>query len=365
MQYVSGLVYDGDEGFFRGSLGFEDGVIKEIGHREEKRALAKGIVVPNFFDAHVHIGDSIIREEIRGTVEDVFGPKGIKVENLKAASEETIVESIKLTLKNMISNGVSGFCDFREGGLKGIGALYLALFSAQVRCVALGRPDENKFVDREVEAILKTADGIGASAMSDWDGDDLKSLADLTKRKDKMFALHASEVEREEMDRILDLKPDFLVHMTKASDKDLELCAEKKVPIVICPRSNSFFGELVDIPRMLDKGVRLMLGTDNVMLNSPSILREMEFAYRLSKLHGGLPCREIFGIGMNSRSFFGRTQKFEVGQRSDLMVLDSLGPMDGLEKDPYYHIVLRATEANIGFVCIGEHIHSKTNINKR
>ena len=78
MQYVGGLVYNGEE-FFRGSLGFEDGAIKEITDKEERRAIARGIVIPNFFDAHVHIGDSIVREEVRGSVEEVFGPEGFKV----------------------------------------------------------------------------------------------------------------------------------------------------------------------------------------------------------------------------------------------------------------------------------------------
>jgi cytosine/adenosine deaminase-related metal-dependent hydrolase len=358
MQYASGLVY-GKEGFFRGSLGFEDGVIKEVNSREERRAISKGIIIPNFFNAHVHIGDSIVREEARGTVEEVFGPKGIKAQHLVAASDDNLADSIKLTLRNMISNGISGFCDFREGGLRGLGPLYLALFSSHLRCVALGRPEENKYTEMETEAVLKIADGIAPSALSDWDYDELKQLAEVTKAKGKIFALHASEAVREDISQVLALKPDFLVHMTKATDDDLAVCAEANVPVVVCPRNNAYFGNLIDLPRMLEKGIDLMFGTDNVMLNSPSLLSEMEFAYRLSKLHGDLKCEDVFGIALRARTFFGRQEDFEAGQRADFSVLESLGPIADLEKDPFYHIVLRATESNIGLVCIGEHLHSK------
>lgn len=358
MQYVSGLIYNGEE-FVRGSLGFEDGTIKEINDKEERRAIARGIVVPNFFDAHVHIGDSVVREEVRGSVEEVFGPDGFKAKHLKTASNEDLTESMKTTLKNMLSNGISGFSDFRENGLIGLSSLYLALFNSHVRCVALGRPEKNVFDESEIEAILKISDGIGASSARDWDYEELKKISELTKSKGKLFALHASEGEREDIDQVLSLKPDFLVHMTAASDDDLMQCADGKVPIVVCPRSNAYFGTMINIPRMLEKKADLMLGTDNIMLNSPSLLTEMEFTYRISKLQGGLSCKDTFKIGMNARRFFKKETKFKTGQTTDFMVLDSLGALEDVEKDPYYHIVLRATETNIALVCTGEYIYTR------
>ncbi|MCK5548179.1 MAG: amidohydrolase family protein [Thermoplasmata archaeon] len=364
MQYVSGLIYKGEDGFVRGSLGFEEGFIREVNEREEKRALARGIVIPNFFDAHTHIGDSIVREEVRGSVEEVFGPEGFKISRLRAASDENLVDSIRVSLRNMVASGISGFCDFRENGVKGLSSLYLALFNSPVGCIALGRPDKNIYDEKEIGAILNIADGIGASSARDWDFAELEKVRALVEKSGKMFATHASEDEREDIDRILRLNPKFLVHMTNATNEDLEVCAEKKIPIVVCPRSNAFFGSVIDLRRMLDSDVFLMLGTDNFMLNSPSLLSEMEFAYRLSKVHGGLSCKEIFKLGMNARTFFQGEEIFEAGQKADFMVLDSLGPLDEVSKDPYYHIVLRSTEANIALVCMGEHVHSRANINK-
>jgi len=363
MQYVSGLIYNGRD-FVRGSLGFEDGAIQEVTEREERKALAKGIVIPNFFDAHVHIGDSVVREEVKGSVEEIFGPDGFKAQQLKAASDKDLVDSIRISLRIMVSSGISGFSDFRESGLKGLSSLYLALFNSHVRCVALGRPEKNIFDEKEIGAILKTADGIGASSIRDWNYDELKRLSSLANDRGKLFAIHASEAERDDIKKVLDLNPRFLVHMTNATDEDLALCAEKNIPIVVCPRSNAYFGKSINIPRMREKGAFLMLGTDNIMLNSPSMLSEMEFAYRLSKVHGGLNCEDVFKIGMNAGTFFQGAGKFEVGQRADFMVLDSLGSLDDVEKDPYYHIVLRSTEANIALVCIGDFIYSRTNINK-
>src|SRR5207249_9142245 len=66
------------------------------------------------------------------------------------------------------------------------------------------------------------------------------------------LSLHdALPILREEIDAVLDLSPAFLVHMLHATDADLERCADAHVPIVVCPRSNAFFGMTPDIPGML------------------------------------------------------------------------------------------------------------------
>jgi cytosine/adenosine deaminase-related metal-dependent hydrolase len=136
--------------------------------------------------------------------------------------------------------------------------------------------------------------------------------------------LHCSERIREDLDRVLDLRPAFLVHMIQATDDDLERCADADVPIVVCPRSNAFFGMTPDIPRMLRAGVELRLGTDNAMINVPSMLNEMEFAYRIARLKGEVRAKEVIDMALRGRRLWDpeATSSVQVGERADLVVLE-------------------------------------------
>ena len=57
-------------------------------------------------------------------------------------------------------------------------------------------------------------------------------------------SLHTSEFSvlvtgRRELDRIFDfLNPDFIIHLTKALDNEINLLAKNSTGIVVCPRSN-------------------------------------------------------------------------------------------------------------------------------
>ena len=66
--------------------------------------------------------------------------------------------------------------------------------------------------------------------------------------------------------------------MTHASKGDLFATAKKTRGIVICPRANASLAEgIPDIELMQKAGCTLALGTDNVMINSPDMFREMDF----------------------------------------------------------------------------------------
>ena len=42
----------------------------------------------------------------------------------------------------------------------------------------------------------------------------------------------------QDIEAVIDLKPDFLVHMCHASDSDLQKARDAGISIVVCPRSN-------------------------------------------------------------------------------------------------------------------------------
>ena len=281
MKYVSGDILT-DKGLEKGYIGFEKNKIIETGKgNPHKKPICKGLIVPSFINAHTHIGDSFIKNKkikLPKNVKDLVGPpNGLKHRLLKEASEEEIIEGMKFSINEMINSGVSKFIDFREGGQKGIIELKEALGNRRDSAIILSRPMGLEYNSNEIDILLNNSEGIGLSSISDWDYSELKKVSTHVKKRKKIFAIHASENVRENIDDILDLKPDFLVHMVKANESDLIRIKEDNIPIVLCLRSNVFYGLKPDVKSMKKIGVKILIGTDNAMLNSPSIIDEIMF----------------------------------------------------------------------------------------
>ena len=281
MEFVSGEILT-ENGFKKGFLGFENNKIVEIGSSNpSKKPVCKGIIVPSFVNAHTHIGDSFIRSKnvkfSRNIDEMVAPPDGLKHKLLKTVSNEEISNGMKQSINIMRKKGTRFFCDFREGGMLGLNQLKSTLKPQVISAIILSRPASLVYNKSEVDLLLKHSEGVGISSISDWDYSELKKIARHTKKQKKIFALHASEQFREDIDLVLDLKPDFLVHMVKAKESDFVRVKENSISIVLCPRSNSFFGLKPDVKLMKKVGVKLLLGTDNVMLNTPDVLDDLDY----------------------------------------------------------------------------------------
>jgi cytosine/adenosine deaminase-related metal-dependent hydrolase len=280
MNYLQGEILTKD-GFITGYLGFEQrgGVTEVRKGTPPEKPLAKGIVIPACVNAHTHIGDSFIRFKhltLPRSVKDLVAPPaGLKHRLLKQASEQEIHEGIQRSLQEMNLSGTSWFCDFREGGLIGIFQLKKAMKTCGITSVVLARPSRLTFEKEELDLLLQNSDGIGLSSISDWDASEIEKLAKHVNRKKKIFALHASEVDREDIDRILDLHPNLLVHMIAATKSDLDRVHDANIPIVVCPRSYLFFGLNSNLALMKETGVTLLLGTDNAMINTPDVIEEV------------------------------------------------------------------------------------------
>ena len=281
MEYVSGEIFTVN-GFQRGYLGFENHKIMDRGKgNPPKKPIRKGLIVPTLVNAHTHIGDSFIREKdiklSKNIKELVAPPNGLKYKLLNQASEDEIIDGMKKSIGEMKRTGISHFCDFRENGTAGISQLKKALENENVSSLILSRPKELRYDHCEIEQLLKNSDGIGVSSIVDWNYKELEKVAKHAKRKGKIFAIHASEGIRENIELILDLKPDFLVHMVKATESDLIRAKDANIPVAVCPRSNAFFGLKPNMKLMKKIGIDIMIGTDNAMLNTPNVLDEIEY----------------------------------------------------------------------------------------
>jgi cytosine/adenosine deaminase-related metal-dependent hydrolase len=124
----------------------------------------------------------------------------------------------------------------------------------------------------------------------------------------------------------LDLDPDFVVHMVHPEPLHLDRIEDSSIPVVVCPRSNLVTGAgVAPLSELVDR-TTVALGTDNVMLNSPSMFREMEFAAKLTDVSAG----EVLKMAtVNGADIAGlNCGCIEEGRDGKLLVLD--GDSDNL-----------------------------------
>jgi len=282
------------------------------------------------------------------------------------------------TCKSMIQKGITTFVDFREGGLDGIEILKKVLAKVPIRSIILGRleyyqnrkqikqnfnlPVEKR---RQLVDILKKCDGIGISGVNENSNSVLKFYSN-TK---KLRAIHSAETldsirtskqitGKSEILRALQLKPHFLVHMTFASKNELFLTSKKTRGIVVCPRANAALAEgIPDLGMMLKAGCNVAIGTDNVMINSPDIFREMDYLWKVTM---GLNKKRIDSkqILKMATTNAGKLLRKDIGvidrgKLADCVLINKhaidLEPMH----DPHASIVHRASDSTIKAVMIG------------
>jgi len=252
-----------------GRVIIEDGAIATV---EEAAVDSSDIILPAFVNAHTHIGDSIAKEAGEGlTLEELVAPPdGLKHRLLAAASHGELVAAMRRTMGFMERAGTAAFIEFREGGVEGVRAIEEAGEGFDVEPVVLGR---------ESAAAMEAADGFGASGAADGEFGRERTA---TRAAGKLFGIHAGEVDSADINPALDLDPDFLVHMVHAEAVHLERVADRETPVVVCPRSNAVTEVGLPPVRALLDRTTVALGTDNVMLNSPSMFREMAFTAKLT-----------------------------------------------------------------------------------
>ena len=141
-----------------------------------------------------------------------------------------------------------------------------------------------------MDILLKNCEGLGISGANENSDFTLKQLS----KTKKIRAIHSAETKesgliskritkKTESARCMLLKPNFLVHMTYASKNDLKLAAKNTNGIVICPRANASLAEgIPDIEEMMKMNCNLAIGTDNIMINSPDLFREMDFLWKVT-----------------------------------------------------------------------------------
>jgi len=315
-----------------GRVVVEDGTITAV---EEDTARNDDIILPSFVNAHTHIGDSIAKEAGEDlTLEELVAPPdGLKHRLLAEADRADLLRGMDQTLTYMESGGTAAFVEFREEGVEGVEQIRDALEGHAISAVVLGR--------ESVEA-MEASDGFGASGANDGE---FTRVRNATARADKLFGIHAGEVDSSDINPALDLDPDFLVHMVHAAELHFERIEDSNTPVVVCPRSNATTGVgLPPVRELLDR-TTVALGTDNVMLNSPSMFREMAFTSKLTEASSS----EVLAMATtNGAEIAGlNCGVIEAGRDAELLVLDGDSPNLTGVKDPVRGVVRRASASDV------------------
>lgn len=283
----------------------DDGKIIEINEDacEGKIIDCKGCIVsPTFLNGHVHIGDSIIKDEGYGLTLDemVKPPNGVKHVALLNADKEDIIEAMKVSMWEMVNTGTTHFIDYREGGIEGVKLLIEASKDIPIKPIILGRddsfygdnPDLNE-VKKSVERILKIADGIAPSGFGEIKTEVANLITSECRKQNKISSIHVAESEEvqlnslqkygeSEVKRAIESNFNQIVHGTNLKIDDLELIKESKINLCVCPRANATLNVgVAPLGKLIKNGIEPILGSDNLMLNSPNMLSELEFTIKL------------------------------------------------------------------------------------
>lgn len=256
-------------------------------------------IVPAFFNAHTHLGDTIGMDASAGgdLATLVTPPDGLKHRLLAEASREDIISGMRSSIGVMVQSGTAGCADFREGGLEGVRMLEEAGRSLLPELVIFGR-----------DGGEQSAVGLGISSTRDVR--DVEQQVREARNNNKLIAFHAGERDPDDIDSALSFGPDLLIHCTHATRLQLRQCADAEIPIAVCPRSNWALGvtnsqtkpPLLD---MYDLGCRVFLGTDNVMFVQPDMFTEMAFAHYVYRVPPAQLIRSaIAGSMLGGTSFF-------------------------------------------------------------
>jgi cytosine/adenosine deaminase-related metal-dependent hydrolase len=345
------------------------------------------LLIPAFVNSHTHIGDSIGKDVgIDSDVESKIHPvTGFKQRILKRSEIPHLTSFVRNSCISMIRKGITTFVDFREGGLEGINLLRNAISGIPIRSVILGRINyyqDSKSIKKnaslseskksDLEKLLKSCDGLGVSGPNEFSNSVLKYFS----TQKKIRAIHSAETReseamsrkmtgKTETTRALLAKPNFLVHMTYASKKDLGMVAKSKASIVVCPRANGALAEgIPDVNLMMEAGCNVTIGTDNVMVNSPDMFKEMDYLWKVSMALNKKRISPKLILKMattNAGSILdNKIGVIQTNSQADCILIEKhaidIEPMH----NPYAAIVHRASESAIRAVIFGgEIVHGK------
>lgn len=367
--FTNGIILKGlDLEPVKSNITVDDGIIVDISKDANGGKIIDvdgAIICPSFINGHTHIGDSIIKDEgySLSLGEMVKPPNGVKHRALASAEDEDIIGAMKSAMLEMIDSGITHFIDYREGGIHGIKLLKEASKNLPINPIILGRDDsfygEDPVLSKvksQIRKILKIADGIAPSGFGEITDDVANLIVSECNKSGKISSIHVAESESTqleslnkfnltEIERGVNSNFNQLVHCTNPKGSDLKLIKNSNANIVVCPRANATLNVgIVPLNKMVEMGVKPIVGTDNLMINSPNMFRELEFILKIMSVTYKdylNPCDLLKMATTNACLFDFNKSYIGVGQCAEFNIIKHFS------KNPYLSIINRSETKNI------------------
>jgi cytosine/adenosine deaminase-related metal-dependent hydrolase len=331
------------------SIYCSDGIITAI----EEITSSSHWICPGLCNAHTHLADTIAMDIPRkGTLESLITPpNGLKHQILRASPESTLVQGMQNSLNTMAAAGISSCIDFREGGATGVLQLAKAASSPSFFPPSICFPI---ILGRDGGEYASECHGAGISSTRDVSNYD--AIAQEMHRQGKLLAFHAGERDERDIDNAIACEPDLIVHATHATPRQIRTLADQNIPVAVCPRSNFILGvahssKHPPIQQMLDAGIPLLLGTDNVMFVQPDLLSELKILDTIYQI----PPKDALTMAIRAPSVLRKpsiTKKWKlseisVGSPANFFIIDPAHSNLQHSRDPITSTVRRVTQIDI------------------
>jgi 5-methylthioadenosine/S-adenosylhomocysteine deaminase len=362
-----------------GGIAISNGHIVAIGPRAEiegaytarQRVDSRGkVLAPGLINGHTHIPMVLFR----GLADDLdlqeWLTKYIFPAEAKNVTEQFVRVGARLGLAEMIRGGTTTYCDMyyfedaiadetAKAGVRGVlGETVIDFPVADNKTYAEGLAYAERFVARWKghELIIPA---IAPHAPYTVSEEHLKAARAFSDRTGAPIVIHIAETKREVddmvkakgaspvayLDRIGFLNDRVIAaHMVWPQGSDIAVLQKRGVGVVHNPQSNmKLAAGVAPVPKMLNDGVLLGLGTDGAASNNDlNMWEEMDTVAKLHKVFTGDPkvisAQQAFEFatirGAQALHLEKEIGSLEVGKRADLLVINR----DTLNQIPVYNI---------------------------
>ncbi|MBW1722083.1 MAG: amidohydrolase [Deltaproteobacteria bacterium] len=323
----------------------------------------KGLIMPGLVNAHCHTAMTLFR----GLADDLPLKKWLFEKifpaEAKHLSPDTVYWGSLLGCLEMIASGTTTFVDgyfFQDSTIRAAQESGLRALVAQgvIDFPAPGVPDPGDNL-KVGEAFLKKWSGVSdrifpglfCHSPLTCSESTLRKAAELSAAYSAPLQIHLSETV-EEIEEILKktgrrpvhylerlgiLRGRLIAaHAVHVSEEEIRLLAERDVKIVHVPESNMKLASgIAPIPRMMDAGLVLALGTDGCASNNNlDLFQEMDCAAKLHKVAALDPeCLDAESVlhmaTLGGAELLGLEKEIgtiEVGKKADIIVVDLESP---------------------------------------
>lgn len=356
--------------------------LKRRGYQAHQTLDARGkAVLPGLINTHTHLPMVFYR----GIADDLnlqeWLTKYIFPAEAKNTTKDFVIWGTRLGLIELIRGGTTTYADMyyfedaiaaetKRAGVRGVLGETMIDFPA---------PDNKTWAEAfsYTEAFLKKWKGdplivpaAAPHAAYTVSTEHLNEVRALAEKYDAPILTHIAEAptETEDIGKRYNARPveyleriGFLssrvlgAHMVHVNEAEIATLKAREVGIAHCPQSNMKLSSgTAPVPRMLEQGLRLGLGTDGAASNNDlSLWEEMDTAAKLHKLVSMKPtvvtAREALEMatlgGARALHLEKEIGSLEAGKRADVIVVDLSAPHQTPRYNLYSHLVY-ATKAS-------------------